>query len=497
MAYVEEVSLPPLSFDGFGDLIGEEKTRQVLSLAVTTKQRLEGRTWWHINSTSAGGGVAEMLHSLLAYARGLGIETRWLTVGGTPPFFKVTKRLHHALHGAPGDGSPLGPAERAIYEEVLEANARELTQRIRPGDVVLLHDPQSAGLAPALLRHGATVMWRCHVGADTRNAHTDIGWELIGPYLDDVSATIFSRERYVPAAVDPRRAVVIAPSIDPFSPKNQFLDEATVRSILVHTGLLEGPAGDAEPLFRRENGASGRVTRPADIVRSAGAPTWTTPLVVQVSRWDPLKDPAGVMQGFAALFEGPDPIDADLALVGPDVSAVTDDPEGAVVLDSVRDAWRELPERVRRRIHLVSLPMTDREENAAVVNAIQRHATVVVQKSLQEGFGLTVTEAMWKGRPVVASAAGGVQDQIDDGVHGLLLEDPTDLKAYGQAVRRVLEDRELAARLGDRAAERVHSEFLGVRALIQYAELFERIDEAGSDTTASASVRTVAEVTGR
>ena len=479
MAHLEEVQLPARSIDGFRAVVGDEKMRQVQALAATTKRRLDGRTWWNVHSTSRGGGGAEMLQSLLAYARGLGVDTRWLTIGGTPPFFKVTKRLHHALHGAPGDGSPLGPAERAVYEDVLDANAREMLPRVRPGDVVLLHDPQSAGLAPALLRHGATVMWRCHVGADITNAHTELGWGLIGPYLGDVSATIFSRRRYVPAVVDAERAVVIAPSIDPASPKNQPLDEATVRSILVGTGLVGGPAGDAGPVFRRDDGALARVEREADVVRSGSAPSWGTPLVVQVSRWDPLKDPMGVMRGFAALLQGADPVDADLMLVGPDVSAVTDDPEGGRVLESVVTAWRDLPEAVRSRIHLVSLPMVDREENAAIVNAIQRHAAVVVQKSLAEGFGLTVTEAMWKARPVVGSRAGGIQDQIDDGVHGLLLADPTDLKAYGEAVRRLLGDRLLAARLGEQAQARVRAEFLGLRSLIQYAELFQQVDAAG------------------
>lgn len=477
MARLEEVELASWHIDRFAPLLGEDRLRQVTALGEMSAQRLQRRVFWHVNSTARGGGVAEILQSLLSYARGLGIDARWLVIEGTAPFFQLTKRLHHALHGAAGDDSPLGVAQRETYEQVLAYNARML-ERVRPGDVVLLHDPQTAGLAPVLMRHGAVVAWRCHVGADHANANTDLAWSFLGPYLRDVPAVVFSRRAYVPAVLDARRAVVIAPSIDPFSAKNQKLDDATVRAILVHAGLIDGPAGDGEPVFRAEDGSLACVRRRAEVVRSGRPTAWTTPLVVQVSRWDPLKDPIGVMRGFAAQLDGGDPIDADLMLVGPDVTAVTDDPEGAATFHAAIEAWRQFPDRVRDRIHLASLPMIDREENSAMVNAIQRHATVIIQKSLREGFGLTVTEAMWKTRPVIASATGGIQDQIEDGVNGLLLADPHDLVAYGAAIRRVLRDPALAARLGERARERVRDGLLNLRQLAQYLELVARIDVA-------------------
>ncbi|HKG24518.1 MAG TPA: glycosyltransferase, partial [Thermomicrobiales bacterium] len=251
-------------------------------------------------------------------------------------------------------------------------------------------------------------------------------------------------------------------------------DEATVRAILVRTGLIDGPPGDGQPVFHRTDGSPARVDRPAEVIRLGRAPVWETPLVVQVSRWDPLKDPIGVMTGFAAAA----PEDAALVLAGPNVIAVTDDPEGAATFEQVLAAWRQLPEGNRGRVHLASLSMTDAEENAATVNALQRHAAVVVQKSLREGFGLTVTEAMWKGRPVVASRIGGIQDQIVDGEHGLLV-DPTDLPAYGNAVRRVLDDPALGARLGTNARRRVADSYLGVRHLTQYADLLAELDASG------------------
>jgi trehalose synthase len=269
---------------------------------------------------------------------------------------------------------------------------------------------------------------------------------------------------------------IIPPSLDPFSPKNQDLDEATIRAILVRTGLIDGSAIDATPSFTRADGTPGRVDRQVDVIRHGPAPTWDTPLVVQVSRWDPLKDPIGVLRGFGALVNGAAPAGAELVLAGPDVTTVTDDPEGAMTFESIVAAWRSLPEGVRSRTHLVTLPMVDVEENAAIVNALQRHAAVVVQKSLREGFGLTVTEAMWKGRPVVASRIGGIQDQIVDGEHGLLLPDPHDLETFGALVRRLLTDLELACRLGTQARKRVRERYFGVRHLIQYAELLMALD---------------------
>jgi trehalose synthase len=166
----------------------------------------------------------------------------------------------------------------------------------------------------------------------------------------------------------------------------------------------------------------------------------------------------------------------ELVVAGPSTEGVADDPEGASVLEGVIRDWRNLPESLRKRIHLASLPTDDVAENGAIVNALQRHATVVVQKSLREGFGLTVTEAMWKGRPVVASAVGGIQDQIEDGVSGVLLKDPEDSSAFARALAGVLKDPQRARSLGEAGRERVREHFLGVRHLLQYARLIEELD---------------------
>jgi trehalose synthase len=476
MAPIHEIPVGAQGISRYLPLLGQERLHEAEAMAARARRQLAGRVFWNVSSTARGGGVAEMLPALIGYARGAGIDARWAVIEGSPEFFRLTKRLHHALHGATGDGSALGEAEGARYDEVLHENVRELEGIVRPHDVVILHDPQTAGLAPYLLRHGAVVIWRCHIGADTVNQQTELGWRFLQPYLNDVPALVFSRAAYAPSWCDPARVVVIQPSIDPFSPKNQVLDERAVRAILVEAGLVEGPPGEGHPTFERSDGAPGRVDRQADIIRLGRAPSWDTPLVVQISRWGPLKDHVGVLRAFAAVVNGEAPAGAELVLAGPNVNAVADDPEGAAVFEEVLAAWRRLPHGVRRRVQLVNLPMTDAEENAAMVNALQRHAAIIVQKSLHEGFGLTVTEAMWKGRPIIASAVGGIQDQIEDGVHGLLLSDPTDLGQLSAALHRLLEDRPFAERLGEQACQRARNEYLALRHVIQYGRLLARVE---------------------
>jgi trehalose synthase len=278
--------------------------------------------------------------------------------------------------------------------------------------------------------------------------------------------------------VDRARTAIIPPSIDAFTPKNQAMSDEAARTLLVHAGLLSGEL-PAQPdyEFFRSDGTRGRVDRHADLIR-CGAPTPPdVPMVVQVSRWDPLKDPCGVIEGFAAWLRHGGDSGAELVMVGPSVTGVADDPEGIEVFHEVFRVWRELPHAQRSRIHLAMLPMVDVEENAAIVNAIQRHAAVVVQKSLHEGFGLTVTEAMWKGRAVIASRVGGIQDQIEHERHGLLLDDPRDLEAFAGLLDRLVEDPVLRDRLGSAARERVSERFLEPRSVIDHLRLAEQLLE--------------------
>ncbi|MDJ0787633.1 MAG: glycosyltransferase [Myxococcota bacterium] len=478
MAVLHEVRVGVRPLEQFSPVVPKRHMREALKTALRARNRLAKRVVWNVNSTAVGGGVAEMLPSLCAYARSIGIDTRWLVIEGNPEFFRVTKRIHHALHGSAGDGSPLDEGAREIYEATLRRNATELVEMVREGDVVLLHDPQTAGLSQPLLNAGAHVVWRCHVGIDEPNEEAQRGWEFLRPYLEPVPRFVFSRQAYVPTFCDHGKAVVIQPSIDVFSPKNQELPEKAIHTILVHTGLVDGPPpDDADHGFLRDDGSPGRVGRRAEVVRLGRPPAWETPLVVQISRWDPLKDMKGVMLGFAKLCESECPVRAELVLAGPNVKGVTDDPEGADVFEEVVATWRTLPDAIRGRIHLASLPTDDVQENAAIVNALQRHAAIVVQKSLREGFGLTVTEAMWKGRPVVASGIGGIQDQIEHGKSGLLLKDPHDLDAFEADLCELLCDAEKLERMGTAARKRAQENFLGLDHLLKYSALLKEITE--------------------
>ena len=468
MIGITEVEVPTLPLDRFEAVIGRERTERLQSAAKSAREVFAGRTLWNVNSTATGGGVAEMLQVLVGYALGADLDVRWAVIGGEPDFYAITKRIHNHIHGAPGDGGPLEETEAGQYGTVMAANASLLLERVRHNDVVLLHDPQTAGLVPALEAAGAKVIWRCHIGADISNEYTQRAWEFLRPHLAGAHAVVFSRAQYVPPWIPPEQVNIIPPSIDPFSPKNQEMDDDTVRSILAQIGVITWPAPASPATFTRRDGSVGEVVRTAVIVRSGPPPEAEAPMVIQVSRWDRLKDMPGVMRGFADHVGGRG--DAHLALIGPSVAGVTDDPEGQEVLDECIAMWRDLPTEVRTHVQLVCLPMDDVDENAAMVNAVQRHASVIAQKSLAEGFGLTVAEGMWKGRPMVGSAVGGIQDQLTPET-GVLLADPTDLDAFGLSVGRLLDHPDEAARLGANAKERVRHEFVGDRHLLQYEAL--------------------------
>ena len=471
---LHEVEVQAIDAARLEPLIGTERMERFEQTAEVARETLAGSSVLNVNSTAAGGGVAEMLQTLLSYARGAGIDARWLVIEGDPAFFAITKRVHNGLYGTAGDGGDLGPAEHRHYEQVLRDNANELRALFRPGDVVIIHDPQPAGLVAAARSAGAHVVWRCHVGLDRPNEWSDRAWEFLRPYLTDTDAIVVSRAAFAPPWADPAQVHVIQPSIDPFSAKNEPMSMRNARLTLSYVGLLDGAIETAPAVpFTRRDGSPGRINRRVDVVQTGPPASADAPLVVQISRWDRMKDMAGVMNGFVHHVDPS--LGAHLLLCGPVVTGVADDPEGAEVLDECTAAWRALPHAARCHVHLACIPMADPDENAAIVNAIQRHASVVVQKSLAEGFGLTVAEAMWKRRPVVASAVGGIVDQIEDGIHGLLVNDPADLSAFGAAVESLLRDRAEAERLAENARQRVTAEFLGDRHLEQYGRLFEQL----------------------
>jgi len=284
---------------------------------------------------------------------------------------------------------------------------------------------------------------------------------------------VFSRASFAPPWIPPALVSEIPPSIDPLSAKNRELSAELTESILVSVGLLSGRPG--QPEYERPDGTVRRIEHGADIIRTGPPPPPDAPFVVQVSRWDRLKDMVGVTHGFAD-YVGRDH-GTHLVLAGPVVTSVADDPEQAEVLMECWEAWRALPHQARQRVALACIPTADVEENAIIVNALQRRATLVVQKSLAEGFGLTVSEAMFKQRPVIGSAVGGIADQIVDGETGVLLADPNDLHAFASALDVLLGDPELRASMGQRARQRVVDWFLPDTQLGRWTALLLRLLE--------------------
>ena len=462
-----EVTVHPRPARSLRTVAGPEAGRRYEQRLADARRILAGQTVWQINSTSEGGGVAELLRSCLGYLLDDGIETRWVVIDGDPEFFRITKRIHNRLHGVLGDGGPLGDAERRRYDDVTRSNAIDLRRSVRAGDVVVVHDPQPLGLVPILRSLGATVIWTCHIGADTPNALVRSAWDFLLPDARAAEAVTFTRAAYAWDGLEPGRVRVLPPCIDHASPKNVEIDPDRTAAILGAAGLVSRGGHDGDATFERSDATQARVSHTVQMTPDTPLPL-DVPLVVQVSRWDALKDPLGVIRGFV---DAPGIGEAHLMLAGPMPGAVADDPEAATVREEVHELWASLPAGDRRRVHLANIPTDDVDENATIVNALQRHAAVVVQKSLAEGFGLTVTEAMWKGRALGAAGVGGIRDQIQDGVSGLLV-DPRDLTAFGNAVGSLLGDPSLAAGLGAAAHRRVRDRYLAPHYLGAYLELF-------------------------
>jgi trehalose synthase len=458
----KDVQVPPLDMMRLSPLIGPERLDHLVRAVAETREALGKATVWNVSSTEIGGGVAEMLHILVGYAKGSAIDTRWVVVQGDGEFFQITKRLHNRLHGAAGDKGELGRFEGEHYRSVTDANALALVERVRSGDVVVLHDPQTAGLAGELARRGVRVMWRCHIGTERSNAFTEEAWSFLAPYLQTCRAFVFSHQDFVPLRLAGADVWIIPPSIDPYTPKNRTLTRAKSTMLLARIGFVGGSSTKTA-----SDGAADPV-----VIGGSGPMEPVDQLVVQVSRWDRLKDMQGVLEGFAGRLAGRAGL--HLALVGPAVGAVSDDPEGEEVLEECVSAWEGLSALQRRAIRLVTLPMADMEENALMVNVVQRHASVVVQKSIEEGFGLTVAEAMWKSRPVVASAVGGIVQQVAPGT-GLLLEDPKDLGVFGDTLAGLLERPQDMARMGRRARRHIRANFLSDRHLLAFAHLVDHV----------------------
>jgi trehalose synthase len=291
------LGLADWDLQGVSDVQGRTAAA-IEDVAPLLRSRLAGHQIVNINSTASGGGVAEMLHVLLPLCLGVGVPAAWYVIEGEPEFFITTKRLHNRIHGACGDTGPLNAVEHAVLRGVATRQAPALLAQLRPGDVVILHDPQPAGLAEILNEHGYPVVWRCHVGVDFDNAYTDEAWGFLRPLLDGfVDQYVFTRESYAPDWIPREQLRIIKPAIDPLAPKNQELGPNDIVGALTRSGVLAGPEV-ADAAFSRSDGTRSQFDLNADVVRSGDPPSLDVPLVVQVSRWDPLKDMGGVLRAF-------------------------------------------------------------------------------------------------------------------------------------------------------------------------------------------------------
>jgi trehalose synthase len=372
-------------------------------------RRLRGHRLTMVNSTASGGGVAEILHRMVTLLGELGIPTRWEVMPGDARFHAVTKTIHNALHGTPS-----ATLDTAALEAYLETTRRAAASLELDGDLVMIHDPQPAALAALRRARGQCWVWRCHIDL----SHADrITWEALAPHVLAHDAAVYSHRAFVPPL--PLPAFLVPPSIDPFADKNRELSESELRDELAPLGL------------------------PADV-----------PWVTQVSRFDRLKDPLGVVEAFTLTRRRER---AHLVLAG---GSADDDPEGAEVLAEVRARVAG-----REDVSVLALP----PDAHRTINALQRRSAVVIQKSLREGFALTVAEALWKRRAVVASAVGGIPLQVIHERTGLLVRS---VEGAAMGLTRLLRAPDLRRRLGQAGHEHVRESFLHVREARDYLALF-------------------------
>jgi trehalose synthase len=503
---IDLVDVPPgLGLDHYGSYAHLAMAVQDLRAeAAAVVPSLEGRTIWMVNSTAKGGGVAEMLPRMVSLLRELGASVEWVTITPqNPEFFALTKKLHNLIHGS---GVPeLTEAERRLYDDVSEAMAEELAPRLSNDDILVVHDPQPAGMGALLeqRRPGLVTIWRCHIGLDERTPQTKAAWRFLKPYVTQYDHAVFSAPEYIPPYLT-SMSTVIAPAIDPLSDKNRPLTAHQLTGILCNSGLMEASHPLVYPDFEHR---AMRVQpdgsfAPATAGEDPGL--LFRPTVTQISRWDRLKGWKPLLDGFAKLkrrraeLEGLDArqrrrLDlVRLVLAGPEPSSIQDDPEARDVLEELIAAYARLEPEIQADVAMLSLPMTSLRQNALMVNALQQTATIVVQNSLREGFGLTATEAMWKRVPLLGSSACGLRQQVRDGVDGRLNPNPEDPDAIADVLVEMLGDpacRDAWARRGQR---RVHDQFLVFAQLRSWLELLRRarhgtIQAPGRPATLSAA----------
>jgi len=386
--------------EDYEPLVGAESVTRIKAKA----KALKDLHVVNVNSTYYGGGVAELLTSVTLLMNSVGIKTGWRVIQGAPDFFSITKKMHNALQGG---SINLSKRKIQIYEEIIYENV--VRNHLDNHDMVIIHDPQPLPMIHHYKKNGPWI-WRCHI--DLTNPERKL-WNYLSPFIEKYDAVVLSIQDYKQKLKTPQ--IFIMPAIDPFSILNREMSEDQIKERLAHYHI------------------------PTDL-----------PLVVQISRFDKWKDPAGVIQAFKLARRK---VDCTLVLLG---NVATDDPEGAQVYESLLDSREE-------RIIILS------HQDTALVNALQRKAAVVLQKSIREGFGLTVAEAMWKGTPVIGGNVGGIRYQIQDPAHGFLV---SSVEQAAERITQLLRNETLRRRMGKKGKETVRKNFLLTRYVEQYLDLF-------------------------
>ncbi len=402
-----------LKLEDYAKIIRSQNVDEIHLLA----ERVAGTTLKMVNSTLVGGGVAEIMNRLVPLINEVGVKTKWEVIKGSSDFFNVTKGFHNALHG---NRMEVNDKIFEIFNNTNEENRKNMDFS---EDVIVIHDPQPAPLIKSKKESHAKWVWRCHI--DLSHPQDEV-WNFLKQYVSQYDASIFSAPWFSKSLPNPQ--YFITPSIDPLTEKNRELTKAEIDGVM----------------------------RKFNIPRDK-------PIICQISRFDYLKDPIGVIQAYKLVKKH---VDCRLILAG---GAATDDPEGAKVLDDVRNSADGDPD-----IIILSLPPFSDFE----INALQRASDIVLQKSLREGFGLTVTEAMWKGKPVIASAVGGITLQIIHNFTGILVHS---IEGAAYQIRYLLNNPEIAKKLGSYAKDQVREKFLITRSLRNYLLLLIAVHHPGEN----------------
>jgi len=427
--------------------------------------------------------VFSKMPRLIPLMRELGFSVNWAVIQTEDQeFFSLTKRLHNLIHGDAAAGLEFNQRHRDVFEAVNRANAESLAEHIGRHDILIVHDPQPLPLGKILHEEmKLNPIWRCHIGLDTHTEATSAAWRFLRPYLDSYHHALFSAPEYIPSFLAGRSSI-LHPAIDPLSHKNRNLSVTKTVGILCNAGLQKAhepvPTSNYTHRVRRLM-PDGSYSVPGEFG------LLFRPIILQVSRWDRLKGWSPLLEGFVRMKRRvQDGIAQNqrirnrrrlelsrLVLAGPDPESIQDDPEGVAVFEKLRKHYMRLDPAMQQDIAILMLPMASRKENALIVNALQRCASVIVQNSLQEGFGLTVTEAMWKRIAVLGSHACGIRQQIRDGIDGRLTHDPNNPDEIASQLFELVVDPAQRNLLGRRAQRRVHESFLVFSQISRYIRI--------------------------